>query len=887
MAHETPRNIGPDRRPPRWADRLLGWFVAPHLLEDLQGDLQEVFSKRIKQVGLARARREYAWAVLHYLTPFFYKRQPDHYSKPARTDMLRNYLKIAFRSLSKNKVYSFINVSGLALGMACALLIGLWVQDELSYNRFLPNAENIGYVRVNFANPTTGDIVTNWATPGPLQEAIAQDVPEVAAVTKINYGPEYLIKVGDKAAKEKGHYATSDFFGVFDLPTVQGNPKAALAQTNQIVITQKVAGKFFPNGQAVGKILQLNSDKFYVVGAVIEDLPSNSSLQFDWLVNWKVQEQDWMKTWGNVSFQTFVRLKPHVTLGQAEAAMKDIYPRRAGKNFDSGRPTLQAITDLHLYGEYKNGRPEGGRIEYVRVFALVALFILLIACINFMNLSTARSATRAREVGVRKVVGALRSSLIGQFMSEAILTSLMAVVLAVGLVWLVLPTFNTVFEKQLALNLAEPTLWLLLSGLVLVTGFISGSYPALFLSSLQPIKILKGGGSAFRLQTGMGPALFRRTLVVFQFSMSIFLIVGMLAVGRQMQYLRDKSLGLDRENVLYWPIEGISETKKFDALQQEIMRLPSIASATTAGSLPVNIQSSSGDLTWPGKDPNLSTSVQAMFVGSNFTKTMNIKLADGRDFRADSPADSANYIINEATARLMSESTAPADRPGMQNPVGKEVQFWMGKGRIVGVMKDFHLQSLHEPIKPLLLCFNYLNTSYLLVKTRAGQTQQALADLARISKEFTPDYPFNYHFLDEEYEKLYRSEQQVSTLINYFGVLAILISCLGLFGLAAFTAEQRTKEIGVRKVLGASITSIVGLLSKDFLLLVFVALVLAVPLAWWALSQWLRTFAYHQALSWWLFGLAGLLAITIAFLTVSYQSIKAARMNPVKSLQSE
>ncbi|GAB3494725.1 ABC transporter permease [Spirosoma knui] len=869
-------------QPPRWADRLLERFVSPYLLEDLQGDLQEIFYKRVKQVGLARARREYGWAVLQYLTPFFSKalrrtdrqtiRRFDTYPTPALTDMLRNYLKIAFRSLSKNKVYSFINVSGLALGMACALLIGLWVNDELSYNRFLPNAENICYVRVNFADPNTGEIHTNWATPGPLQEAIAQDVPEVAAVTKINYGPEYLIKVGDKAAKEKGHYATSDFFSVFDLPTVQGNPKAALAQTNQIVITRKVAETFFPDGQVLGKTLQLNGDKFYVVGAVIENLPRNSSLQFDWLVNWNVQEEAWMKTWGNVSFQTFVRLKPHVTLGQAEAAMKDIYPRRAGKNFDSGRPTLQAITDLHLYGEYKNGRPEGGRIEYVRVFALVALFILFIACINFMNLSTARSATRAREVGVRKVVGALRSSLIGQFMSEAILTSLMAVVLAVCLVWLVLPTFNTVFEKQLALNLAEPTFWLLLLGLVLITGFISGSYPALFLSSLQPIKILKG-----RLHFGAGPAIFRRTLVIFQFSMSIFLIVGMLAVGRQMQYLRDKNLGLDRENVLYWPIEGVNEPKKFAALQQEIMRLPSIASATTTGSLPVNIQSSSGDLTWPGKDPNLSTSVQAMFVGSNFTKTMNIKLADGRDFRADSPADSANYIINEATARLM----------GMSSPVGKEVQFWMGKGQIVGVMKDFHLQSLHEPIKPLLLCFNYLNTSYLLVKTRAGQTQQALADLAKISKEFTPDYPFNFHFLDEEYEKLYRSEQQVSTLITYFGVLAILISCLGLFGLAAFTAEQRTKEIGVRKVLGASITNIVGLLSKDFLLLVFIAIVLAVPLAWWALSQWLGTFAYHQELSWWLFGLAGLLAITIAFLTVSYQSIKAARMNPVKSLQSE
>jgi putative ABC transport system permease protein len=785
--------------------------------------------------------------------------------------MFRNYLKIAVRSLVKNKLYSSINVLGLALGMACSLLIGLWVRDELSYDRFLPDAERIQYVRVNF--PYNGETVTNSVTPGPLQEAIAKAVPEVAAVTKINYGPELLIKVGERNAKEKGHYATDDFFGVFDLPVIDGNPKAALAQTNQIVITRKIAGKYFPNSQAIGKTLQLDNDKFYVVGAVIDDLPHNSTLQFDWLVNWKVQEQDWMKTWGNNGFYTYVRLKPNTTIAQTEAAMKHIYPRYGGKNFDTGRPTLQPITDMHLYADYKNGHSVGGRIEYVRIFSIVALFILLIACINFMNLATARSAMRAKEVGVRKVVGALRSSLIGQFLSESIVTSLLAVVLAFGLVWAVLPTFNALFGKQIVLNLAEPTLWLIVTILVLITGFLSGSYPALFLSSLQPIKILKG-----RLQFGSGPALFRRALVVFQFSLSIFLIVGMLVVGKQMDYLRTKNLGLDRENVVYIPLEGeIAQPKKLESFRQEVMRAPSIASASTAMSLPVSVQSTSGDLNWTGKDPALQTTVTAMAIGADFIKTMNIKLVNGRDFRADSPADSSNYLINEATAKLM----------GMKDPVGKEITFWSGKGRVVGLMKDFHLTSLHESINPLVLVFNPLNTSYLLVKTRAGQTQQAIADLERITKEFNPNYPFNYHFVDEAYEKLYRSEQQVSALVNYFGVLAILISCLGLFALAAFTAEQRTKEIGVRKVLGASVTNIIGLLSKDFLKLVVIALVLTSPLAWWAVSTWLGTFAYQTELTWWIFGVAGLLALLIAFLTVSYQSIKAALMNPVTSLRSE
>ncbi len=792
--------------------------------------------------------------------------------------MFRNYLKIAVRSLLKNKLYSGINIFGLALGMACSLLIGLWVKDELSYDRFLTDAEHIHFVRVNFQDTNTGEIYTNHVTPGPLQEAIAKDIPEVAAVTKINYGPELLMKAvgvpnGEKAAKEKGHYATDDFFGVFDLPVIYGDPKATLAQTNQIVITRKVAEKYFPNGLAIGKTLQLDNDKYYVVGAVIEDLPHNSTLQFGWLVNWKVQEQDWMKKWGNNSFSTYVRLKPHTTPAQAEAAMKDLYPRYGGKNFAAGRPTLQPLTDLHLYWDYKNGKAVGGRIEYVRIFSIVALFILLIACINFMNLATARSANRAKEVGVRKVVGALRSSLIGQFLSESILTSLLAVVLALGLVWGVLPTFNAVFDKQLTLNLAEPVLWGIILVLVVVTGFLSGSYPALFLSSLQPIKILKG-----RLQFGAGPALFRRTLVVFQFSLSIFLIVGMLAVGKQMNYLRTKNLGLDRENVIYVPLEGETiQPKKVEPFRQEVMRLPSVASATTTMSLPVDVQSSSGDLKWPGKDPNLGTSVSVLAVGGDFIRTMNIKLLAGRDFRVESPADSSNYIINEATAKMM----------GISDPIGKEATFWYGKGRIVGLMKDFHLNSLHQAISPLILCFDARNTSYLLVKTRAGQTQQAIANLEKLSKAFNPNYPFTYHFVDEAYEKLYLAEQQVNTLVDYFGVLAILISCLGLFALAAFTAEQRTKEIGVRKVLGASVPNIVGLLSKDFLKLVLIALVLASPLAWWALDKWLGSFQYHEELTWWIFAVAGVLAVVIAFLTVSYQSVKAALMNPVTSLRSE
>ncbi|RYF74278.1 MAG: FtsX-like permease family protein, partial [Cytophagaceae bacterium] len=410
-------------------------------------------------------------------------------------------------------------------------------------------------------------------------------------------------------------------------------------------------------------------------------------------------------------------------------------------------------------------------------------------------------------------------------------------------------------------------------GLVLITGLLSGSYPALYLSGLQPIRVLKGA-----LRIGTGPAHFRRVLVVFQFSLSMFLIVGMLAVSRQMDYLRTKNLGLDRGNLLYIPVEGeLTTLQKTDAFRQEVMRLPTIASATTTTDLPIDVSWTSGDLTWSGKEPGLPTNVSAMMVGGDFVRTMKIKLLAGRDFRVGSLADSTNYIINESAAKFM----------GFKDPIGREIEFNVGKGKIIGLMKDFHLNSLHQAINPLVVSFSKANSPFLLARTQAGQTKQAIADLERLAKKFNPNYPFSYHFVDEAYEKLYQSEQQVSILINYFAVLTILISCLGLFGLAAFTAEQRTKEIGVRKVLGASVGNIVELLSTEFLRLVLIALVVASPVAWWALSQWLHTFEYREELAWWLFGLAGVLALLIAFTTVAYQSIRAALLNPVETLRAD
>ncbi len=790
--------------------------------------------------------------------------------------MLSNYLKIAFRSLRKQRLFAGINIFGLALGLACALLTGLWVHDEMRYDRFLPGVEDVYNVRVNYAF-NGGAVQTASYVPAPLQEAIARDIPDVAAVTRTNGGGESLMRaVGMKgeaiAAKERGTFVSPEFFEVFPLPALSGDPKVALAQIDQIIISRTLADKYFANQPALGQTLQLDDDKLYTVGAVIADLPANSTLQFDWLANFKNIEQSYMAEWSWNSVILYARLVPTATADHATASMKNIYRRYATFDNDEA-PVLHPMADMHLYADYKDGKVAGGRIEYVRIFSVVAIFILLIACINFMNLATARSSVRAREVGVRKVMGAKRASLVGQFMGESLLMSLLAALLALVIVWLALPTFNLLFDKQLVLEPADPSLWVLSGGLVLVTGLLSGSYPALFLSAMRPITILKGFTNA-----GAGPTLFRRTLVVFQFSLSIFLIVGMLVVSAQMRYLRTKHLGLDRENVLYIPLEGaLEQSPKSDLFRQEILRQPAVVSATLTNQLPVKVQNGTTDLRWPGKEPKQLVEVSTMNVGSNFIKTMNIDLVGGRDFRADSPADSSNYLINETAAKLM----------GMSDPVGQQITFNRGKGRVVGLMRDFHLNSMHQSIAPLVISYFPENTRYLLVKTRAGQTQTALASLERIHKALNPNYPLDYHFVDEAYEKLYQSEQQVGTLVNYFGILAILISCLGLFGLAAFTAEQRTKEIGVRKVLGASVFGIVRLLSTDFVRLVLVALVLASPLAWWAARAWLGTFAYRTELSWSIFALAGLLAMVVALLTVSFQSVRAALMNPVESLRSE
>lgn len=878
----------PDRRPPAWADRLLTWFCPADLREELLGDLHEQFREQVAELGEPKARWFYVWEVVRFCRPYFIKRRvitktPEPSAYPSVSllslTMLRNYLKIAWRNLVQNKSYSLINIGGLAVGMTCSLLILLWVQNERSINRFHANGPRIYQVLEN--QQWTGiDVNTTPTTPSLLAAALASEVPEVERCVHLYYEGQSLLTIGDKAYKQEGRYVSPDLFQIFSFPLLQGNPKTALVGPSSIVISETIAQKLFGRTDVVGRSVRVGEQDDRQVTAVMKDIPETSSLTFDFALPAapfiKLPRNQWMTRWPANGWRTFVLLRPNADVNRVNEKILNFigqHDKGVGKSASTGTGVttfLFPFEDAYLYSRFTNGKPDGGRIEYVRLFTIVAIFLLLIACINFMNLATARSAKRAREVGVRKVVGAGRSYLIGQFMGEAVLMAFLSLLLAIGLVQLLLPLFNQLTAKQIAIPYANPVYWLLLLGLSVLTGIISGSYPALFLSSLQPVKVLKSALS-FRA----GAVIFRQGLVVFQFALSLLLIIGALIAGRQMSYIRTKNLGIDRENVIYMNVEG-NLTKHFETFRQELLKAPGIQSVSSADEDPLYIGNSTTGVEWPGKPQNDKTLFTQLPVSYDFIKTMNIKLLSGREFSRVYPTDSSNFLINEEAARRM----------GMKDPIGKELALEENTGHIVGLIKNFHLNSLRVAIEPLIVWMKLTNTT-LLVRTQPGQTEQALGSLERLTKQFNPTYPFAYTFADDNFERQYKSETLVGKLANYFALIAIVIACLGLFGLAMFTAEQRTKEIGVRKVLGASATSIVTLLSGDFLKLVLLAIIIASPLAWWVMSQWLQDFTYRINIEWWVFALAGLLALAIALLTISYQSIKAALTDPVKSLRAE
>jgi predicted permease len=872
------RNAGAG--PPRWADRLLKWFCAPHLVEEIQGDLYERFTRRVALSGLRSARLQYAWEVLGFITKLFaIKRQQPEYPSPILLDpaMIRNYLKIAWRNLIRSKVFSTINVLGLALGMASSLLILLWIQDELSVDNYHANGPYLYHIMQR--QMYDGKVETGAFTPGVLADELKKQFPEVVhAAGYSGWDARMTFTVGDKINKESGHWAGADWFKMFSIPLLAGTPATALNSPNSLAISRKVAEFYFGNTEsALGKSIRIDNKSDYQVTAVFDNLPDNSSDKYEFLLNWQdcIKRNPWMKDWNNNGPQTRVQLRPDANVAALNAKLKPFlrkFNKEVGHSFDA-ELFLHAVPDAYLYSSFKNGQQDGGRIEYVRLFSIVAVFLLLIACINFMNLATARSVKRAREVGVRKVVGALRSLLIGQFIGEAMLLTSLALLIAMGFIHFLLPAFNSLTGKDISLQLTDTRFWLTLVGVTVVTGLLAGSYPALFLSSLNPVRVLKGS-----LTFGSGARLFRQGLVVFQFVLSMLLIVGTIVVYRQVNYIQTKNLGYDRENLIYLPAEGeLAVQSTYKTFRDELLRMPGVLAVSSMQEAPHNIGSSTGGVNWPGKDPNVNIEFTQTSVGFDVAKTLKLKIT-GRDFSPAFSTDTTNYLINQTAAK----------RIGYKSPVGQPLTMWGKPGKIIGVIEDFHFQSLHTSIAPLIFRLSTEPASQnVIIRTQPGQTQRALASMETLWKQLNPKFPFAYRFADEEYANLYKSETIVGSLANYFAFLAIFISCLGLFGLATFTAEQRTKEIGVRKVLGASISNVVALLSTDFLKLVLIAILIASPLAWYTMNEWMQNFEYKVGVEWWVFLIAGVLAILVALLTISFQSIKAALMNPVKSLRAE
>ena len=792
--------------------------------------------------------------------------------------MFKHSLKLIYRNFLRFKSSFFINLVGLSTGLACALLIFLWVSDELAFDKFHEKDSRLFQVmqHVNFSN----EIATTNNTQGLLAEALAKEMPEVeyaSTVIPADWGQNLTLSVGDHTIRAAGQYADKDFFNMFTFELVAGDENQVLADKNNMAVSETLAQRLFNTTEnVVGRTVKFQQDKEFIISGVFKDIPFNSSQQFDFVLTYEMYKEidPWVLSWGNYGPDTYLVLKEG-TNTEAFNAKIERFLDSQGSNFAKFSLFVKPYSEKYLWGNYENGKQAGGRIAYVKLFSLIAVFILLIACINFMNLSTAKATRRMKEVGIKKAVGASRLSLILQYLGESVLMAFLSLIAALVLVVLFLPQFNMLTSKQLSLNV-DANLVLMAVAITLFTGIMSGSYPALYLSSFSPLSILKGRGADSKGKSSFSELLARKGLVVFQFTLSIMLIVAVLVVYKQIEYVQAKSLGYNKDNIIYFDREGIVEEKQ-EAFLAELRNIPGIVGASSTDNIMVGQQGATSDLDWEGKSPEVEIDFERVGVNYGMMELLNIEVASGRFFDQGFGTDTGAIMLNEAAIKAM----------GLADPVGKIVKLWGEEKQIIGIAKDFHFQSLHEKVKPMLFRLAPERTWYMMAKVEAGKEQETLARLQEFYQRFNPGYPFNFKFLDEDYQAQYEAEQRVAVLSRYFACLAILISCLGLYGLVAFAAEQRTKEIGIRKVLGASVSDIMLLLSKDFVKLVALSILTGSLLSWMAMSKWLEGFAYRIELGWWVFAAAGLLALLIAIATVSVQAIKAATANPVKNLRSE
>ncbi|MVM32543.1 FtsX-like permease family protein [Spirosoma sp. HMF4905] len=874
---KPPRHV-----PPRLATRLLHLFCAPHRVDELEDDLDELFRQRIRQVGVREARWRYVKDVLSLMRPSLMKRHlTNEYPEPTHATMIRNYLKIARRNLIKNKTYSFINIGGLAVGMTVAMLIGLWVYDELSVNRSFENYDRIAQVMQNQTN--NGIVSTQEHNPPPLGDALRTMYGTDFKYVVMSSGTfETILSVGDKKFTKPGNYIEPDITDMLSLKMLKGT-RSGLKDPSSILLSESVAKAFFGDNDPIGKIVKLNDNTNLNVAGVYEDFPANSQFSdVTFLAPWNLIYQATRNKddWDNNQFRTYVQLADNADMDKVSAQIKDIKFRNGRKDSQQyhSEMFLHPMSKWYLASDFENGVSVGGRIQYVWLFSIIGVFVLLLACINFMNLSTARSEKRAREVGIRKAVGSVRSQLISQFFSESFLVVILAFALAIGLTTLSLTWFNEIAGKHLTMLWTSPYFWAASLGFILLTGFLAGSYPALYLSSFQPIKVLKGIG----FQAGRFAALPRKVLVVVQFTVSVTLIIGTIIVYRQIQYAQNRPMGYNRAGLIILQTPTPDVHDHFDAIRDELKKSGAIAEMAESHSPLTNVFLVLPDFDWKGKNPSLQASLGAVKVSYDYGKTVGWQFKQGRDFSRTFTTDSVGMILNESAAKIM----------GFKHPVGEVIkagEFLSNESfNVIGVIKDMVMESPYEPVRPSVFIINRRKGNFAILKLAPTlSAADALSKTEAVFKKYNPAAPFDYKFVDQEHAVKFAAEERVGKLALLFTSLAILISCLGLFGLASFMAEQRTKEIGVRKVLGASVFSLWRLLSKDFVFLVVIAFGIATPLAYYLLGNWLQKYSYHTDLSWWIFAASGAGALVITLLTVSYQSIKATLMNPVKSLRSE
>jgi putative ABC transport system permease protein len=785
--------------------------------------------------------------------------------------MLRNYIKTAWRNLLNNKFYSAINIAGLTIGLAVGMLILIWVQDELSFDSFHKQTKDIYRLELWGGTGANRQIFQIGVAPiGPFSK---QQLPEVKDYVRHTGNYDYsLYKYHDKVFGDQNViYADPSFFSVFDFNLVKGNPSKPFTDDHSVVITQKVADKFFGDKDPIGKVIMADNKQNFTVSGVINDFPKNSTMQYDMIMpislHFKAmlaQKNDMSNNFSFLNYQTYLLLKPGSDINKLTKQIRQIHLNHKPEDTDA-EYLLLPLSKMHLYNADLSDRG----ITTVRIFIIIALLTLIIACINYVNLSTARSMLRSKEISMRKIIGAGKAQLFIQFIVETALLFLLAAILAIGLIFVIMPVFNQISGKEMNFNLGDYHVWLILLSSIAGTLAASSIYPALLLSSFEPLKALKG-----KISLGIGDVLFRKILVVTQFAFSIILIIGTIVITGQLNYIRTKGVGYDKTHVFTFWMRDMD--KHYDAVKAELLKQPGILGVTRSNQNIVRFQGFTGNVDWDGKDAKQNIIIHPIVVDKDLISFFKMKLVDGASFTG-AVIDTAHFILNEAAIKEM----------GIKNPVGKRFRMQNINGTIIGVVKDFHYASMKEKIAPSMFWYVPKELNKIYIKTTVRDAPKAIATAERQFKQYNGEYPFSYAFLDDIFNSMYQSEQREGTLFTDFAVIAIFISCLGLLGLAAYTAQVRTREIGVRKVLGASVSSIVQLLANDFIKLVLIAIVIAVPVAWYFMYKWLQDFAYKINISWSVFVLAGVMAIIIAFITISFQAIKAAVANPVKSLRSE